>query len=445
MTEASHDVAIIGAGFSGTMVAVHLARLSKGTLRIALVERGGEAGRGIAYGTADPLHLLNVRAGNMGAFPDRIDDFHAWLREAGISGQKPESFVPRRIYGAYLADTLRRTRVAFPCIDVVAADVTDLPPCDAGYELWAGSLRLATARCVVLALGNFPPGEGQSGNPYAPALREKLAGSGDVFLIGTGLTSLDMLATMACIKPRGTIHILSRGGLYPQVHQDVQCYPSYVDEHDLPQTALALLAMVRREVRKAAAQGIGWQSVIDALRPLNQKLWQALPLPEQRRFLHRIRPYWDTHRHRCAPEVMAAKDRLLAEGRLIQHRGRFVSMTDTGDGIAVTWQPHGGSGTETTTVQCAVSCTGPQSDLVKLDDPLIRTLLKRGLMAPDMLRLGANTAPDGALKSATGDIVPNLYTIGTWRKGALYESVAVPELRMQARDLAETIAQTLMV
>ncbi len=443
------DIAVIGAGFSGTMVAVNLARKSEGKLRIALIERGGAPGCGVAYGTTDNHHLLNVRAAQMGAFPDRIGDFYEWLqrhpdvwKHAKVTTLEPGSFVPRLVYGAYLQDILRQTQATFPTLETFHADITRIATSPTGYELHSATETVATTPVVVLALGNFPPGDSstnQTVNPYAPEVYARLAEPGDVFLIGTGLTSLDLLVTMARTKAQGNIHLVSRGGLFPQVHHDVSPYPPFLDAENLPKTALSLLATVRREIRKAKEGGIAWQSVVDSLRPLNQKIWQSLPMPEQRKFLRRIRSYWDTHRHRCAADVMAARDKFIAEGRLIQHRGSFISMTDTPDGVAVTWKPSGAARTETITVHCAVSCTGPQSDCRKLDDPLVQDLLKSDLLAPDPLRIGADTTQTSALKNSKGETVPGLYTMGTWRKGKLYESVAVPELRGQAADLADTI------
>ena len=371
-----------------------------------LFERGGEAGRGVAYGTTDNHHLLNVRAGLMGAFADDPGHFHKWLeahphaaREAEASGFQAGSFVPRLLYGAYLQDVLREARERYGGIDVVRANVTDIAPLDGAYQLAGGSTVLARARQVVLALGNFPPGDaahgGNGANPYSPEVYARLCEPGDVFLIGTGLTSLDLLATMAQGKASGNIHIVSRSGLFPQVHGPVQPYPPYLDPGHLPASALGLLTRVRREIRQAASRGIGWQSVVDALRPLNQTIWQALAPAQKRKFLRRIRPYWDTHRHRCAPAVMAARDRLEREGRLIRHEGNLLSLAGTADGAAVTWQLADGAAAKTMAVHCAVSCTGPQSDLRKLDDTLVRNLLKRDLLVPDFLCLGADAAADG--------------------------------------------------
>ncbi len=64
----SVDVAVIGAGFSGTMAAVHLLKQTDDRITVALVERTSEFGRGLAYGTRDITHRLNVPAAKMGAF-----------------------------------------------------------------------------------------------------------------------------------------------------------------------------------------------------------------------------------------------------------------------------------------------------------------------------------------------------------------------------------------
>ena len=62
-------ITIVGAGFSGTMVAAHLLREARSPLRVILIERAETAGVGIAYREQSDRHLLNVRAEGMSAFP----------------------------------------------------------------------------------------------------------------------------------------------------------------------------------------------------------------------------------------------------------------------------------------------------------------------------------------------------------------------------------------
>jgi uncharacterized NAD(P)/FAD-binding protein YdhS len=105
-------IAIVGAGFTGTLLAVHLLREAKAPLAIHLIEQHGWFGRGVAYSTGNPSHLLNTRVANMSAFPDEPADFLLWLWrfDYEVDGlpipPSGHAFVPRGVYGTYLEDTL---------------------------------------------------------------------------------------------------------------------------------------------------------------------------------------------------------------------------------------------------------------------------------------------------------------------------------------------------
>jgi uncharacterized NAD(P)/FAD-binding protein YdhS len=451
--ENQYDVAIVGSGYSGTLVAVHLARAQRG-LRVGLIDRGKAFGRGVAYGTTDPKHLLNVRADQMGAFPNEVGHFYRWLQThpenlaaAGIRELRADAFIPRLVFGDYIQDLLGEACALPGILDIIHDEIVDLRPHENGqFQLIgkAGS-KLEAAR-VVLALGNFPPGEAQQNrpgervwfmnNPYSAEIHAKLAEPGDILIIGTGLTSLDLLLTLDKTKRDGKIHLLSRQGLFPQPHKQAAPYPTFLDPDNLPKTARALCHRVAQELRRATEQGIDWRPVVDAIRPLNQSIWMNFNPTEQRRFLRHLRGLWDTHRHRCAPEIMAVKDRLEAEGRLVCHRGYIKGYQPTEEQVEVTYRPRGTSEEKKLGVRYVLSCTGPQADYRKLNDPFVQQLLARDLLAPDPLRLGANTAEGGQICNQEGRIIDGLYTLGSTQKGRLYESIAVPELRGQAADLA---------
>src|ERR1700732_31113 len=98
-------VAVIGAGFSGTLVALHLLRQCPSGIRIHLIEKNSRFGRGLAYSTGNPNHLLNVPAGRMSAFSDRPHDFVDWLRTGGSDDGAPidgTSFIERSVFGLYV-------------------------------------------------------------------------------------------------------------------------------------------------------------------------------------------------------------------------------------------------------------------------------------------------------------------------------------------------------
>jgi uncharacterized NAD(P)/FAD-binding protein YdhS len=100
------SVAVVGCGFSGTMVALNLARQAPNSLRILIFERSDRLARGTAYGASSPSHLLNVPARLMSAWPDEPDHFLNWLRGRDPLFE-PGSFAPRKLYGDYLEELLR--------------------------------------------------------------------------------------------------------------------------------------------------------------------------------------------------------------------------------------------------------------------------------------------------------------------------------------------------
>jgi uncharacterized NAD(P)/FAD-binding protein YdhS len=384
----------------------------------------------------------------MGAFADNEGHFWQWLQKnmsilgiGSAGGINADSFVPRGIYGRYLQGILGDARATHSNLSVLPDTILDIEK--NGHFVVSGSGEIYHAKYVVLALGTFLPGGSRpnapSENPYAPHVLQRLAEPGDVLILGTGLTSLDMVMTIARKKKTGRIHLLSRRGLLPGVHIMPEKYPAFIDRKDLPSTTSQLYRVVRAEVKEAARQGIGWQNVLDAIRPVTQRLWQTLDENEQRRFLRCLSVYWDVHRHRCAPEVLAVCERLRANGRLIVHRGHIVSKVSGVDTIRVAWRPRGKRVQEEFEVCQIVNCTGPQLDCRKLDDILVRNLLARGLIIPDRLHIGLVTTSNYLVLNTNNQPTQGLYALGSLLKGRLYESVAVPELRLQTADIANII------
>src|SRR4051812_23010007 len=150
ISEQRTPVAIIGGGFSGTMVAAQLAR--RGVASV-LIEGNGRMGRGVAYSTREPAHVLNVRAEVMSAWPDDLEDF-ARLIEA--EGGTAKDFSERRRFGRYLGAILEQAAsdgLVTP-IEAIAVSATH------DDDSWSVNLddgSKLSARALVLAIGNQAP------------------------------------------------------------------------------------------------------------------------------------------------------------------------------------------------------------------------------------------------------------------------------------------------
>ena len=426
------DVAIVGGGFSGTMAAAQLARRG---LSVALIEGHGRSGRGIAYSTREAVHLLNVPAAKMSAWPDRPDDFVA-------AGHGPASFAPRRAFGAYLGAIL--DQAVADGVELVAQEAVAARREDGMWQVaLSGGGRIA-ARALVLAQGNQPPepmrvADGVDGalfinNPWGDAARgavaRLVATGGDALILGTGLTMVDMVLSLEAAGHRGRIIALSRRGQVPRAHAPHDAAPVAIDE--IPQGNVLALS---RWLRARAGSG-NWRGAVDALRPHAQALWRGFDARQQGHFLRHARPYWDVHRHRIAPQVAQQLKDLIGAGRLEVVAGRVVGLSAAGGGLRADIRRRGREAAVAQEFAAAFNCTGPLGAMARTRDPLLRQMVGEGLVAID--RLGIGLGVDAGARAGAG-----LWALGPLTKGEFWEIVAVPDIRGQAAAVAEAIAREL--
>lgn len=437
-----YDIAIIGAGFSGTMLAIHLASAADPP-KVALIERKNTFGPGLAYGAASPEHLLNVPAGKMGAFPHQQDHFLHWARaRPGAEKIEPGEFLPRSLYGTYLKDLLQEATHTESGPSLLHGEAVDIEPDGDGHLIhFSDGGKLATDQ-VILAWGNLPPGNpgNTSGhenrfirNPWSLEADAALESPGDILIIGSGLTSLDLLASAKKIGRQGRIHVLSRHGLFPHVHRAASARERFLDPDNLPREILKLFRLVRSEIKDAESTGSDWRAVIDSIRPFTQSLWKGLPEKERRRFLRHLRTLWETARHRAAPVMNAIKEEMESSGQLIRQRGRLERLVSHADSMEVVFRPRYTRESKSIHVSAVINATGPESDPSRSGSTLLKNLLQRGLIRPDPLGLGVEVPRQPSQEEDP------LHTVGSLRRGSLWESTAVPELRVQAAQLARQL------
>lgn len=456
----AQDIAIIGAGFTGSLLALHLLQRCRPEDRIHLIERNAQFGRGLAYSTGNPNHLLNVRAGNMSAYSERPDHFVQWLRRLpkatqALLNEYPTltTFVPRGLYGSYIQQQLgeeiwRRGHgpnlflVTDEAVRVHRAAAPEPGGKPLSVELAVGR-RLPVDRCV-LATGNLLPSRNHGavvGNPWDETALAGLDQHADVVVLGTGLTMVDTVVSLLDRRHSGRIVAVSRRGLLPRLHLSAG-----VD--DLPQSwhfetppsgrnVLALLRHVRAACREAAARGQDWRTVIDGLRPHAERLWREMPAGERARFLRHLRPWWDVHRHRSATRVMARILEAIQRRQLMIVAGRIGSMAPAGDQISVAILPRGKDGRMTLNAQRVLDCTALTPDLSKLELPVLHDLIASGAARADALGLGLEVTRSGALIDAAGQAAGNLFAIGPITRGTFWEITAVPDIRLACEALAE--------
>jgi uncharacterized NAD(P)/FAD-binding protein YdhS len=436
-------VVVVGAGFSGVAAAAAIARSKRA--RVTLIGRDG-FGPGLAYGTKDPSHLLNVRASNMSARADKADDFALWLHSK--TGAAPSVFATRGRYGEYTQSALKQAQRAAMFSGGLKLLRGEAVSCRAGSGWW--NIELASGKSieasgVVLALGNqpvsnpivFADADVPVIDPWDAKALQRL-GKGDVLLLGAGLTMIDVALSLAARPRAQTVYALSRRGQTPRVHLDPPRSP--------PSTALQLpsnlsdaLHEFRREVRAMAERGEPWQLAVDRMRGATPALWRGLSLEQQRRFLRHLRVWWDVHRHRAAPEIFSRAQELQSSGKLRVLAGEIVSVEKKGRLYEIYHRQRGSMVRHRIEVAAVVNCTGANLDLTRSYDPLIQQMITEGLARTHANGLGFDLDQDSRVLDARGQVQGSLYAIGPITAGAFWESTAVPEIRVRAAAISALI------
>lgn len=448
----SVDIAVIGNGLSSAVTLMNIAANAERRLHVAVVGRSRTMGQGVAYSTPEEVHRLNVPAARMSLFPDRPDDLCDWLSETGgTSG--PEDFVPRPVFGQYVKQRLderlaqldNRAGVSFE--DADAIDCEELGDDRQVFHLSNGA-RIA-ARASVFCIGGTPARLPIAENRIADAARrhiclnvwadrwiERTAPDDTIFMLGSGLTMVDQVMSLRSRGHRGPIHVLSRHGLLP--------LPHVVPRSDATAPVLtpgtAPLSRMMQQLRDAARQASDWRSVVDGIRPVTQALWQHLCLEERQRFLRHANSWWNIHRHRMAPDVRATLETMRESGQLTIRAGWLQEVYEKDARARVAYRDRHTGTLRQLSADWVVNCTGMEKCSIS-KVPLLKKMSARGLIGADALGLGVAVNAQSQLLRSDGSVAQSAYAIGPMTTGQFFEIFAVPDIRVQARDVANRIVE----
>lgn len=443
-------LAVVGGGFSGLMTAIHTLRANPRATAVVF-ERLPRSRPGVAYGGADEAHLLNVRADRMGLTSAEVGGFAAWLEERYPGRFAPTDFVRRQLFGDFLNERVRAMIAPLGTrLSLVRDGVESIARGANGMTLRLASGATVVAHAVALALGLPVPGVPWAGDgatavdPWSPNAFDGLDRAAPVLVIGTGLTALDVLVSLSRREHRGPITFVSRHGHFPLPHSEPSPVPSpiTVDRAEIAAGPRRALREVRRAAAHALAVGRPWQEAIDAVRPHTTAVWQSWDDAARERFLARIRPFWEIHRHRAPVPVLQLLDAGRRAGRIETLRGTVGSVARDGDRWSVTIRTARGETLHRAAAR-VFNCIGPAMRLTENPDPLMRSLREAGLVSTDAAAIGLRADADGRAIDASGAACADLFVLGALRRGDLWESTAVPELRTQAERVSAALSSFL--
>lgn len=451
------NVLIIGGGLSGTLLAVQLLRLP-GARQILVIEPRDELGRGEAYSAVELGHTLNGNAARMSVDPDNADDLTQWLSAHIAAGGWPESdrqhvpvselFPPRGLFGLYAQQRLAEAKaLSASRIEHIRAEVIDVQVDSSSTLLTLDNGEQLRGDCAVLATGMFPaartPQTSSSGlnaaavDPWDVDAMRQLDPQSTVLIIGSGLTMVDAVVSLEQAGHRGPIEVFSRHGLLPHVRRQPPAWEDFLAGDQRLCSPLQLMREVRRQCRRAMAQGIDWQAPLDTVRVHIARLWSQASERHKRQFVRHVRPWWESHHHRSPPLSAALVERLHGEGRLRIQAASFQGVEPSVKGQVTLRLRRRGEVHATFVSGCAlINSSGIEYDWRRVARPLPRQLLARGLVQPGPLALGIAADESGAVLDVQGIASERLFAMGPPLRGMWWESTAVTDVALQAKALA---------
>lgn len=462
----SADILIIGGGLSGSMLAVQLLRLP-GKRRILLIEPRSELGRGEAYSAAELGHTLNGNAARMSVDPDNADDLTQWLTDHIAAGGWPEAleqdvpiaelFPPRGLFGVYVQQRLTEARavgsVKGSRAEHVRGEVVDLQVNEQGVDISLADGQVLRGRFAVLATGMYAasrtPQRQSSGlnaaavDPWDVGAMRELDPQARVLIIGSGLTMVDAVVSLQQAGHRGPVQIFSRHGLLPHVRRQPPTWPDFLAEDLSIRSPRQLMRALREHCERAIERGIDWQAPLDTVRANIGRLWHQASDVQRRQFVRHVRPWWESHHHRSPPLSAALLAQLVEEGRVSIHAASLQGFETLPSGeLQIRIRRRGETQSSLVTGDALINSTGIEYDWRRVDRPLPRQLLARGLIQPGPLALGIAADRGGAVLDAQGQVSGRLFAMGPPLRGLWWESTAVTDVALQAKALAVRLANS---
>jgi uncharacterized NAD(P)/FAD-binding protein YdhS len=440
-------VVVVGGGASGSLAALHVLRRYGAEVAVDVVEPRSALGQGVAFGTQDPWHRLNVPSIVMSALPDEPDHFRRW------AGVEPTAFPNRMTWGRYLGTVLaeageapraelRHRRARATAFEAGSSSPLEVA-LDTGEVLAADALVIGTGN----ELPSLPgPLAGVAGHPRIvvdPWAGDALDVVGDgsvVGILGTGLTALDLSASLIRHRPGVRVVAMSRHGQLPRVHEDPWRPKPAQPAFDVEAFRTFADPIAEAEARIRNYPG-GWRQGLDSIRPLHGDLWRAMDEPTRRRFLGERRRHWEIHRSRVAAEVIRDVHAWIDDGALEVRAASLAGVEPVAGGrLRLTTMPAGaGEGEATLETDWLLVATGP--DERASASPFLAAGLAAGLLRDGPVGLGIDADPD-TLRVLDADGWPScpIWALGPVIRGVLFEVIAIPEIRSQASLIADSIA-----
>lgn len=473
--QARRRVVVVGGGLSAAAFTVQLLRAASTPIEVTIVEPRPDLGRGLAYSAQDPDYRLNAPLDVHWIDPERPLELRHWCESQGIFDADPECFtsngqifIRRSAIGGYLSDRLATQSSEGRLKGCLIRHVRDRAVSahsEAGaYDVRTASGATVQGEMLVIATGNpvpslRPPFHAEQenpniiANPLDPGRLDAVPSGARVLVVGSGLTALDIVSTLVRCRHIGEIRVVSRRGYRPQSQspetlglppKPVQLsteVPAFLE--GVPATVAAWTRALRKDIRRRAADGLGWHASFDAVRDVVWKLWPQLETPEKVRFARRLRVFYDVHRFRTPPMNEALVEGAERDG-LVRYAPATLRAVDAVDGhVNVELTAGTPPVSHWHTFDVVINCTGLDAVSAWRSNPILHSLLEQGSLRLHPTGVGFDVTERCEALDFRGVPQPTLRVIGPPTAGAFGDPVAIPFIANQVHRILPSIFNTL--
>jgi len=455
-------IGIIGGGFSGTMTAINIILNASKPLELIIINEKETLNKGIAYNPYSKAQLLNVPTAKMSAFANEPNHFLDWImQQTEYSKNDREivasSFLPRYYFGQYLSalweQTIHSEKAKQIKIITIDSCVTDLKINTDTIQLFLANGNNIEINDCVIASGNNEPRNPAIKNPSFYSSKDYFRNPWNInsvsnnnaklpiLIIGNGLSMVDTVTGLLENGFENGIYSISPNGfnILPHRYSGIK-YTKLIEELKDDASLFDIVKLFNKHLKLIRKFGLSAEPLIDSMRPYTQKIWQRLSSEEKSLFMGRLRHLWGVARHRIPLHIYERIQQLRIDKKLNIYAGNIIDIHQEGNEIKVEFYNKKSRKNEILIVSKVINCTGPETDLSRLDDHYLKICLMNGIVVQDDLKLGIN-ADVSTFQVIQRSGIPhkNLFTLGSNLKGMLWESTAVNELRSQAETLAKNL------
>lgn len=386
--------AIVGGGPNGVITAGELARQILGVE--VHMYGDGKWGHGTVYGERElDSSRQSFITAEMGIDPERPDAMAEWAvttRPEGFDAEDltPDAFPPRQLVGRYFHDRIEQVRELAATtgaslhlreervIDIDDDQIITATNIENGFDV------------IFLCLGNFPSKVGREfvGFPgYHPEvwgkdMFDQIETDEDILVLGSGLSSIDMLFALRDRDHQGKIRFGSRNGLLPSVRaretRDVDMFEIIAELEETDGSFGEFLRVTsgyfpwRVPEPKVRIVEHPSQSHVRCLASYMPNIWRRFSVEDRQRFDRKLGTIWNALH---LPMSEQAFDLICEPGDQFKV-GVLSNVRFTVDH----WEAEIEG--ETETFGRVINATGRNLNVETIEDPLIESLLKREALKP---------------------------------------------------------------